>query len=75
MGTEPQARAGERMIEVYQLILSSSTASTFYAEPSKPNKPAPIAPAHSPRALQPTADHAAAEPRVFTPAIPTSPDL
>jgi len=34
-------------------ILSSSTASASYAEPSKPNKPAPIAPALSPRTLQP----------------------
>ena len=34
-------------------ILSSPTASANYAEPSKPNKPAHIVPAPSPRALQP----------------------
>ena len=33
--------------------LSSSTASTNYAEPSKPNKPAHVAPAPSPGTLQP----------------------
>src|ERR1039457_954932 len=34
-------------------ILSSSTESINYAEPSRPNKPAHIAPAHSPGTLQP----------------------
>jgi hypothetical protein len=45
--------------------LSSSTESTNYAEPSKPNKPAPIAPPTRQEHSNPTANHAAAEPRAF----------
>jgi hypothetical protein len=45
--------------------LSSSTESTSYAKPSNPNKPAHIASTLRQEHSNPTANHAAAEPRAF----------